>query len=185
MVVAMKIVDSTLESRFLKSALCHPHHPLTLIDSENDYCIQCRLLKCQSLSTTASFRTMLAWAITFNPLMTCITLDLPRVQVKWAPLANKETPVKWIIQVYLQHNTGTYFFYWLKKLQPELDELVPRNKILKLQIWASLCTFWSFFMLQEILGSNTDFGSTVVAVVSIAGFVMKRRGNFLRMLAQL
>ena len=34
---------------------------------------------------------------------------LPRVQVTWAPLAIKETPVKWTIQVYLQHNTGTYF----------------------------------------------------------------------------
>ena len=78
MVVAMKIVDSTLESRFLKSAFCHLHHPLTLIDSEDDYCIQCRLLKCQSLSTTAPFRTMLGRAITFYPLMTCTTFDTPK-----------------------------------------------------------------------------------------------------------
>ena len=46
-------------------------------------------------------------------------------------------------------------------------------------------SFIAVFMLQEILGSNTDFGSTVVAVVSIAGCVMKRRGNFLKMLVQL
>jgi len=46
-------------------------------------------------------------------------------------------------------------------------------------------SFFAVFLLQEILGSNTDFGSTVVAVVSIAGCVMKRHGDFLKMLVQL
>ena len=190
MVVAMKIVDSTLESRFLKSAFCHPHHPLTLIDSEDDYCIQCRLLKCQSLSTTAPFRTMLAWVITFYPLMNCTTFDIPKGSGNMGPSSYQRNSSK-------VDNSGLsitqYWYlcwcYWLKKkLQPEFDELVLRNLVINCKVTdlsILLMSFFAVFMLQEILGSSTDFGSTVVAVVSIAGCVMKRHGNFLRMLVQL
>ena len=75
-----------------------------------------------------------------------------------------------------------------KKLQPEFDDLVWINIVINCKVTdlsIILMSFIAVFMLQEILGSNTDFGSTVVAVVSIAGCVMKRRGNFLRMLVQL
>lgn len=41
------------------------------------------------------------------------------------------------------------------------------------------------FALQGILGSSTDCGSTVVAVVSIVGCVTSLQGSFLRMLVQL
>ena len=73
-------------------------------------------------------------------------------------------------------------------MQPEFDDLVRMNIVINCKVTdlsIILMSFFAVFMLQEILGSNTDFGSTVVAVVSIAGCVMKMRGNSLRMLVQL